>query len=74
MYYKNLCKGKFCVNGYESHKREKANAKDKVKDIETDAVEMAPLDTTAVGPINKDSIQEVKTEALVFNFTAKDNK
>ena len=74
VYYKNLCKGKFCVNGYESHKREKANAKDKVKDIEADAVEMAPLDTTAVRPINKDSIQEVKTEALVFNFTGKDNK
>ena len=76
VYYKNLCKGKFCVNGYKSHKREKANAKDKVKvkDIEADAVEMAPLDTTAVRPINKDSIQEVKTEALVFNFTGKDNK
>ena len=45
-----------------------------MKDIEADAVEMVPLDTTAVRPINKDSIQEVKTEALVFNFTGKDNK
>ena len=74
VHYKNVSKVKFCVNGYKSHKREKANAKDKVKDMETDAVEMVPLDATAVRPINKDNVQEVKTEALVFNFTGKDNK
>ena len=74
VYYKKICEVKYCVNGYKSHKREKASAKDKVKDIEADAVEMVPLDATAMNPIKKDNIQEEKTESLVFKFTGKDIK
>ena len=68
VYCKKRCM-KYLI-GYMSHKREKENANDKVKDIEEEAVEMMAMKTTDEKP-NKDCKQEMKKGTLVFNFTDK---
>ena len=66
VYYKKMCMS--YLNGYISHKREKANANDKVLDIEKEVVEMVPMKTTAQSQNKEDYKQDTKKKPLLFKF------